>query len=117
MPKYNLLKDDRAAGRLVFIPTTLAQKEVILSNVENTLTVWVNYDSKIAHYSRLPTHSLSSRNCAENIKTITDEELQLGLTDAFVMGPVTITPAGPIWHHTAASMPPPGYIYLYRGGC
>ncbi|KAH9248780.1 hypothetical protein BASA81_013525 [Batrachochytrium salamandrivorans] len=33
--KFNLLKDDRAAGRLVFIPTSLAQKEVILSNVEN----------------------------------------------------------------------------------
>ncbi|KAH6574722.1 hypothetical protein BASA62_002326 [Batrachochytrium salamandrivorans] len=34
---YNLLKDDRDAGRLVFLPTTLAQKEVILSNVEKTL--------------------------------------------------------------------------------
>ncbi|KAH9251469.1 hypothetical protein BASA81_010634 [Batrachochytrium salamandrivorans] len=37
--RFNLLKDDRAAGRLVFIPTTLAQREVILSNVKNTLTI------------------------------------------------------------------------------
>ncbi|KAH9263784.1 hypothetical protein BASA83_012819 [Batrachochytrium salamandrivorans] len=35
--KFNLLKDDRDAGRFVFIPTTLEQKEVILSNVENAL--------------------------------------------------------------------------------
>ncbi|KAH6586038.1 hypothetical protein BASA61_006627, partial [Batrachochytrium salamandrivorans] len=35
--KFNLLKNDRAAGRLVFPPTTLEQKEVILSNVENAL--------------------------------------------------------------------------------
>ncbi|KAH6576581.1 hypothetical protein BASA60_004456 [Batrachochytrium salamandrivorans] len=48
--KYNLLKDDRAAGRLVFPPTTLAQKKVILSNVENALTAWANYDSKKSHY-------------------------------------------------------------------
>ncbi|KAH6587915.1 hypothetical protein BASA50_011007, partial [Batrachochytrium salamandrivorans] len=34
---YNLLSNDRAAGHLVFPPTTLAQKEVILSNVENAL--------------------------------------------------------------------------------
>ncbi|KAH9272646.1 hypothetical protein BASA83_005152 [Batrachochytrium salamandrivorans] len=58
--KYNLLKDDRAAGRLVFPPTTLAQKKVILSNVENALTVSIIL--------------------------------------------LMITPAGPILHHTAASM-------------
>ncbi|KAH9244398.1 hypothetical protein BASA81_018199, partial [Batrachochytrium salamandrivorans] len=37
--KFNLLKNDRAAGRFVFPPTTLAQKEVILSNVESALTI------------------------------------------------------------------------------
>ncbi|KAH6591289.1 hypothetical protein BASA50_008791 [Batrachochytrium salamandrivorans] len=83
-PKYNLLKDDRAAGRLVFIPTTLAQKEVILSNVENTLTVWVNYDSKKAKYGPAADPFPTVEKLRENIKTITDEELQLGLTDAFV---------------------------------
>ncbi|KAH6585940.1 hypothetical protein BASA50_000884 [Batrachochytrium salamandrivorans] len=36
--KYNLLSNDRAAGRLVFPPTTLAQREAILSNVENVFT-------------------------------------------------------------------------------
>ncbi|KAH6560354.1 hypothetical protein BASA60_000351 [Batrachochytrium salamandrivorans] len=83
--KYNLLKDDRAAGRLVFIPTTLAQKEVILSNVENALAIWANYDSKIAHYRSAADPFPIVKNLRKNIKTITDEELQLGLTDAFIM--------------------------------
>ncbi|KAH6567155.1 hypothetical protein BASA62_006252 [Batrachochytrium salamandrivorans] len=108
-------QNDRAAGRLVFPPTTLAQKEVILSNVENALAIWANYDSKKANYGRLPTHSLSSRNCARTSKTITDEELQLGLTDAFVMTRDS-TPAGPIWHHTAASMPPPALTFTFIEG-
>ncbi|KAH6602669.1 hypothetical protein BASA61_000896 [Batrachochytrium salamandrivorans] len=45
---YTLLKNDRAAGRLVFPPTTLAQKEIILSNVKNALapTVVVTSTSK-----------------------------------------------------------------------
>ncbi|KAH9244864.1 hypothetical protein BASA81_017696 [Batrachochytrium salamandrivorans] len=83
-PKYNLLKDDRGAGRLVFIPTTLAQKEVILSNVESALTVWVNYDSKISNYKSAADPFPTVEKLRKNIKTITDEELQLGLTDAFV---------------------------------
>ncbi|KAH6572524.1 hypothetical protein BASA62_003353 [Batrachochytrium salamandrivorans] len=80
---YNLLKDDRDAGRLVFLPTTLAQKEVILSNVEKTLNVWVNYDSKIANYGSAADPFPIVKNLRKNINTITDEELQLGLTDAF----------------------------------
>ncbi|KAH6597521.1 hypothetical protein BASA50_004438 [Batrachochytrium salamandrivorans] len=80
---YNLLKDDRDAGRLVFLPTTLAQKEVILSNVEKTLNVWVNYDSKIANYGPAADPFPIVKNLRKNINTITDEELQLGLTDAF----------------------------------
>ncbi|KAH9265457.1 hypothetical protein BASA84_001731 [Batrachochytrium salamandrivorans] len=80
---YNLLKDDRDAGRLVFLPTTLAQKEVILSNVEKTLNVWVNHDSKIANYGSAADPFPIVKNLRKNINTITDEELQLGLTDAF----------------------------------
>ncbi|KAH9263386.1 hypothetical protein BASA83_013218 [Batrachochytrium salamandrivorans] len=41
---YNLLKNDRAAGRLVFPPTTLAQKKVILSNVENAFAMGFDLD-------------------------------------------------------------------------
>ncbi|KAH9265228.1 hypothetical protein BASA83_011228 [Batrachochytrium salamandrivorans] len=82
---YNLLKDDRAAGRLVFIPTTLAQKEVILSNVKNALTIWVNYDSKKAKYGSAADPFPIVEKLRENINTITDKELQLGLTDAFIM--------------------------------
>ncbi|KAH6600394.1 hypothetical protein BASA50_002342 [Batrachochytrium salamandrivorans] len=81
---YNLLKDDRDAGRLVFIPTSLAQKEIILSNVKNALAVWVNYDSKIDHYGPAADPFPTVKKLRKNIKTITDKDLQLGLTDAFV---------------------------------
>ncbi|KAH9273995.1 hypothetical protein BASA83_003630 [Batrachochytrium salamandrivorans] len=83
--KYNLLSDDRAAGHLVFPPTTLAQKEVILSNVENALAVWVNYDSKIATYKSAADPFPTIKRLRENINTIADEQLQLGITDAFIM--------------------------------
>ncbi|KAH6597291.1 hypothetical protein BASA50_004643 [Batrachochytrium salamandrivorans] len=82
---YNLLKDDRAADRLVFIPTSLAQKEVILSNVENALAVWVNYDSKIATYKSAADPFPTIKRLRENIEKVSDEELQLGITDAFIM--------------------------------
>ncbi|XJO77280.1 hypothetical protein BDV3_001879 [Batrachochytrium dendrobatidis] len=49
-PQYNLIKADRDAGRFTFLPTTRAQKEVILKNAENILTAWVNYDSKMTNY-------------------------------------------------------------------
>ncbi|KAH9250708.1 hypothetical protein BASA81_011491 [Batrachochytrium salamandrivorans] len=82
---YNLLKNDRAAGRLVFIPTTLAQKEVILSNVKNALTIWVNYDSKKAKYGSAADPFPIVKKLRENINTVSDEDFQLGLTDAFAM--------------------------------
>ncbi|KAH9255906.1 hypothetical protein BASA81_006084 [Batrachochytrium salamandrivorans] len=83
--KCNLLKDDRAAGRLVFPPTTLAQKEVILSNVESALAIWANYDSKKAKYGSAADPFPIVKKLRENIKTITDKDLQLRLTDAFAM--------------------------------
>ncbi|KAH9268080.1 hypothetical protein BASA83_009587 [Batrachochytrium salamandrivorans] len=83
--KFNLLKDDRAAGRLVFPPTTLAQKEVILSNVDNALAIWASYDSKKAKYGSAADPFPTIKKLRENIKTVSDEELQLGLTDAFAM--------------------------------
>ncbi|KAH6590436.1 hypothetical protein BASA50_009411 [Batrachochytrium salamandrivorans] len=105
--RFNLLKDDRAAGRLVFIPTTLAQREVILSNVKNTLTVWVNYDSKIAHYKSAADPFPIVEKLRRNIKTITDKELQLGLTDAFIMARD---------HHTRwTNMAPYGCFYATTG--
>ncbi|KAH6596192.1 hypothetical protein BASA50_005232 [Batrachochytrium salamandrivorans] len=80
---YNLLSDDRTAGRLVFPLTTLEQKEVILTNVDNALAIWASYDSKKAKYGSAADPFPTVKNLRENIKTITDEELQLGLTDAF----------------------------------
>ncbi|KAH6566323.1 hypothetical protein BASA60_009534 [Batrachochytrium salamandrivorans] len=83
--KYNLLKDDRDAGRLVFPPTTLDQREAILSNVDNALTAWANYDSKILNYGPASDPFPTIKNLRKNIETISDEDLQLGLTDAFTM--------------------------------
>ncbi|KAH9268073.1 hypothetical protein BASA83_009580 [Batrachochytrium salamandrivorans] len=83
--QYNLLKDDRAAGRFVFPPTTLSQKEVILSNVENALAIWASYDSKKAKYGSAADPFPIVKKLRENIKTVSDEELQLDLTDAFAM--------------------------------
>ncbi|KAH9264508.1 hypothetical protein BASA83_012041 [Batrachochytrium salamandrivorans] len=82
---YNLLKNDRAAGRLIFIPTSLEQKEIILSNVESTLAIWVNYDSKKAKYGSAADPFPTIKKLRETINTVTDKELQLGLTDAFIM--------------------------------
>ncbi|KAH9277131.1 hypothetical protein BASA83_000658 [Batrachochytrium salamandrivorans] len=80
MPPYNLLKDDRAADRLVFIPTTLAQKE-------NTLEYGLNYDSKKAKYDSAADPFPIIKKLRETINTVSDEELQLGITDAFAMDP------------------------------
>ncbi|KAH9257449.1 hypothetical protein BASA81_004375 [Batrachochytrium salamandrivorans] len=82
---YNLLSNDRAAGRLVFPPTTLAQREVILSNVDSALTIWANYDSKKINYKSAADPFPTIKKLRENIKTVTDEEFHLGITDAFVM--------------------------------
>ncbi|KAH6566986.1 hypothetical protein BASA60_009209 [Batrachochytrium salamandrivorans] len=82
---YTLLKNDRAAGRLVFPPTTLAQKEIILSNVKNALAAWANYDSKKANYGPAADPFPIVEKLRKNIEKVTDEDLQLGLTDAFVM--------------------------------
>ncbi|KAH6585308.1 hypothetical protein BASA60_000597 [Batrachochytrium salamandrivorans] len=69
---YNLLKNDRAAGHLIFPPTTLAQKKV-----------WANYGSKKSHYGPAADPFPIAKKLRENIDTVTDEELQLGITDAF----------------------------------
>ncbi|KAH9250181.1 hypothetical protein BASA81_012060 [Batrachochytrium salamandrivorans] len=83
--KYNLLKDDRAAGRLVFPPTTLEQKEVILSNVDNALAIWASYDSKKAKYGSAANPFPTIKKLRENIKTVANEKFHLDLTDAFAM--------------------------------
>ncbi|KAH9253105.1 hypothetical protein BASA81_008939 [Batrachochytrium salamandrivorans] len=83
--KFNLLKDDRASGRLVFPLTTLAQKKIILSNVENALAIWASYKSKIDHYGPAADPFPTIKKLREIINTVSDEQLQLGITDAFIM--------------------------------
>ncbi|KAH6583868.1 hypothetical protein BASA61_007826 [Batrachochytrium salamandrivorans] len=70
---FNLLKDDRDAGRLA----------------------WANYDSKILNYGPASDPFPTIKNLRKNIETITDEDLQLGLTDAFTMILVTSTSTNP----------------------
>ncbi|KAH9272089.1 hypothetical protein BASA83_005678 [Batrachochytrium salamandrivorans] len=79
--KFNLLKDDRTAGRLVFPLTTLAQKKSYYPT-SRTLSL---YDSKKAKYGPAADPFPIVKKLRETIDTVTDEELQLGLTDAFVM--------------------------------
>ncbi|KAH6600221.1 hypothetical protein BASA50_002489 [Batrachochytrium salamandrivorans] len=77
--KFNLLKNDRDAGRFIFIPTTLDQKEIILSNVENALTIWVNYDSKKVHYGPAADPFPIVEKLRKTINTITDKDSSLDL--------------------------------------
>nr|KAJ3416727.1 hypothetical protein HK105_001188 [Polyrhizophydium stewartii] len=83
---YTKLADERKSGRMVFLQMTPEQKNTVLTNAETLLTyTWVNYESKLRNY---PDHAADPfpvlKKLRANIKTITDEELQLGLTDAFV---------------------------------
>ncbi|KAH9264061.1 hypothetical protein BASA83_012496 [Batrachochytrium salamandrivorans] len=48
-------------------------------------TMWANYDSKKANYGAAADPFPTIKNLRKNIETITDEDLQLGLTDAFTM--------------------------------
>ncbi|KAH6602786.1 hypothetical protein BASA61_000759 [Batrachochytrium salamandrivorans] len=104
--KFNLLKNDRDADRLVFIPTTLAQKEIILSNVKNALAIWASYKSKIDHYGPAADPFPIVEKLRETINTVVTRTSSLDLLMP-LSWPVISTPAGPLWHHTAASMPPP----------
>ncbi|KAJ8329926.1 hypothetical protein O5D80_002112 [Batrachochytrium dendrobatidis] len=83
-PSYNLIKTDRDAGRFTFVPTTRAQKEVIVKNAENVLAAWVNYDSKMTNYGSAADPFPIMKSVRSNIDKISDEELQLTLNDAFV---------------------------------
>ncbi|KAH9263782.1 hypothetical protein BASA83_012817 [Batrachochytrium salamandrivorans] len=72
-------KDDRAAGRFIFIPTTLAKRKSYYLT-SRTLSL-----SKIDHYGSAADPFPIVEKLRETINTITDEELQLRLTDAFIM--------------------------------
>ncbi|KAJ8325868.1 hypothetical protein QVD99_004037 [Batrachochytrium dendrobatidis] len=84
-PTFNLIKDDRDAGRFVFMPNTPAQREVVLSNAESILNVWVSRDSKIKNYGKAADPTPIMKDLRKRIASITDEELQQSLNDAFIM--------------------------------
>ncbi|KAH9256781.1 hypothetical protein BASA81_005075 [Batrachochytrium salamandrivorans] len=91
--KFNLLKDDRGAGRLV----------------------WVNYDSKKTNYKSAADPFPTIKKLRENIKTVTDEEFNLGLTDAFIMTRdqhthwTNTAPYGCFYATTGTLHPPPPF--------
>ncbi|KAH9274541.1 hypothetical protein BASA83_003177 [Batrachochytrium salamandrivorans] len=61
----------------------LHKKNVILTDVENALTIWANYDSKILNYGPASDPFPTVKRLRETIETVTDEEFNLSLTDAF----------------------------------
>ncbi|KAH6600496.1 hypothetical protein BASA50_002241 [Batrachochytrium salamandrivorans] len=54
-------------------------------SISSKMIIWANYDSKKAKYKSAADPFPIVKDLRENIKTITDKELQLGLTDAFAM--------------------------------
>ncbi|KAL2914428.1 hypothetical protein HK105_205995 [Polyrhizophydium stewartii] len=81
---FGFLSDDRNNGRITFVPLTPAEKKGLLTNAETLLTAWVNYDSKIANYGKEGDPFPTVRNLRANIDWVTDEDLQIGLSEAFL---------------------------------
>ncbi|KAL2912166.1 hypothetical protein HK105_208368 [Polyrhizophydium stewartii] len=78
------LADDRNDGHLAFAPMTPAEKRSLLTNAENVLTIWSNYDSKMKNYGSAADPYPVLKKLRENIDILPDEDLQLGLADAFM---------------------------------
>ncbi|KAH6575869.1 hypothetical protein BASA60_004808 [Batrachochytrium salamandrivorans] len=81
MPNTISSNDDRAAGRLVFYQPHLPKRRSYYLT-SRTLSL---YDSKKAKYESAADPFPTIKNLRKNIEKVTDEELQLGLTDAFAM--------------------------------
>ncbi|KAH9264502.1 hypothetical protein BASA83_012035 [Batrachochytrium salamandrivorans] len=56
--------------------------------------IWVNYKSKIDHYGPAANPFPTIKKLRETIDTVSDEELQLRLTDAFIMAHYSKIQAG-----------------------
>ncbi|KAL2919749.1 hypothetical protein HK105_200665 [Polyrhizophydium stewartii] len=81
---FDYLSNDRRSGRLTFVPLTPAEKNSLLTNAENLLTAWVNYDSKIANYGNNADPFPTLRDLRANIGQVSDRDLQIGLSQAFL---------------------------------
>ncbi|KAJ8323293.1 hypothetical protein O5D80_008051 [Batrachochytrium dendrobatidis] len=78
--KYRPINLYRDAGLFTFFPYTLEQRNVLVSNAENA---WVNFESKMKHHGQEANPFPALEHIRNNIETLTDEQIQLGLLDAF----------------------------------
>ncbi|EGF82057.1 hypothetical protein BATDEDRAFT_23310 [Batrachochytrium dendrobatidis JAM81] len=86
MPKWAFIKEHRDAGRFVFMPYTDEQRNVVLTNVENGLKLWPNYESKIKHYGERadPFPIIKKLRAKLDASNLTDTEMQTELLSAFI---------------------------------
>ncbi|EGF77125.1 hypothetical protein BATDEDRAFT_27937 [Batrachochytrium dendrobatidis JAM81] len=86
MPTWAFIKEHRDAGRFVFMPYTDEQRNVVLTNVENSLKAWSNYESKIKHYGERadPFPIIKKLRAKLDASNLTDTEMQTELMNAFV---------------------------------
>ncbi|KAK5665341.1 hypothetical protein QVD99_007697 [Batrachochytrium dendrobatidis] len=87
MPKWAFIKEHRDAGRFVFMPYTDEQRNVVLTNVENGLKLWSNYESKIKHYGERadPFPIIKKLRAKLDASNLTDTEMQIELLNAFIL--------------------------------
>ncbi|KAI8921641.1 hypothetical protein BC831DRAFT_552986, partial [Entophlyctis helioformis] len=79
------LRTERASGRLAFLPYTLAQRNALLTQAETVLnSAWVNRESKAINYGPAADPTPTLQRIRANLTTISDGELQLQLSDAFI---------------------------------
>ncbi|KAH9262120.1 hypothetical protein BASA82_000821 [Batrachochytrium salamandrivorans] len=83
-PNLNLLKVDRDAGRLAYIPHTVEQKNIVLTNIENALRLWVNYDSKLKHHGAMTDPFPKIKRLRDNISTISNDEFFSSIRNASI---------------------------------
>ncbi|KAH9265648.1 hypothetical protein BASA83_011049 [Batrachochytrium salamandrivorans] len=81
-PNLNLLKVDRDAGRLTYIPHTVEQKNIVLTNIENALRLWVNYDSKLKNHGAVTDPFPKIKRLRDNISTISNDEFFSSIRNA-----------------------------------
>ncbi|KAJ8330355.1 hypothetical protein O5D80_001355 [Batrachochytrium dendrobatidis] len=86
MPTWAFIKEHRDAGRFVFMPYTDEQRNVVLTNVENGLKAWFNYESKIKNYGERadPFPIIKKLRAKLDASNLTDTEMQTELLSAFI---------------------------------
>ncbi|KAH6573942.1 hypothetical protein BASA50_011033 [Batrachochytrium salamandrivorans] len=106
-PIVNLLKVDRDAGRLTYIPHTVEQKNIVLTNIENALQMWVNYYSKLEHHGAMTDPFPKIKRLRDNISTISNDEFFSSIKNASIQMRDS---------HSGISSPPPYSCFFTTTG-